>query len=157
MSDIYDLRRFIEAQDQVYESVLNELRVGQKRGHWMWYIFPQIEGLGVSSMAQEYAISSQEEAEAYSEHPILGSRLRECTQLVMNVEGRSSEQIFHYLDNLKFRSCMTLFEHSATDCGIFRDALLKYFGGKRDQLTLDILKKQQAEFMNSRYARDWTC
>ena len=142
MSDIYDLQRFIKVQDSVYESVLNELRVGQKRGHWMWYIFPQIKGLGVSAMAQKYAISSHEEAEAYSEHPILGSRLRECTQLVMNVEARSAEQIFHYPDNLKFRSCMTLFEHSATDNGIFRDALLEYFGGKPDQLTLDILKKQ---------------
>ncbi len=142
MSYIYDLRRFFETQDQAYESVLNELRVGQKRGHWMWYIFPQIKGLGVSAMAQMYAISSQEEAEAYSEHPNLGSRLRECTQLVMNVEGRSAEQqIFYYPDNLKFRSCMTLFEHSATDNGIFRDTLLKYFDGKPDQLTLDILKK----------------
>src|SRR5713101_7701521 len=142
MSDIYDLRRFVEAQEQAYESVLNELRVGQKRGHWMWYIFPQIKGLGGSAMAQKYAISSQEEAKAYSEHPILGSRLRECTQLVMNVEGCSAEQIFYYPDNLKFRSCMTLFEHSATDNGIFRDALLKYFDGKPDQLTLNILKKQ---------------
>jgi uncharacterized protein (DUF1810 family) len=140
MSNIYDLRRFVEAQEQAYESVLNELRVGQKRGHWMWYIFPQIKGLGVSAMAQKYAISSQKEAKAYSEHPILGSRLRECTQLVMNVEGRSAEQIFYYPDNLKFRSCMTLFEHSATDNGIFRDALLKYFYGKPDQLTLSWLQ-----------------
>ena len=142
MSDFYDLRRFIEAQDRAYESVVNELRVGLKRGHWMWYIFPQIKGLGVSATAQKYAISCQDEAHVYSEHPILGSRLRECTQLVMNVEGRSAEQIFHYPDNLKFRSCMTLFEHSVKDYGVFGDALLKYFGGKPDQLTLDILKKQ---------------
>jgi uncharacterized protein (DUF1810 family) len=142
MSDIYDLRRFIEAQAGAYESALNELRVGQKQGHWMWYIFPQIKGLGVSPMAQKYAISSQEEAMAYSEHPILGSRLRECTQLVINVEGGRAEQIFHYPDYLKFRSCMTLFEHSATDNDVFRTALLKYFGGKPDQLTLDLLKKQ---------------
>lgn len=141
MNNMYELQRFIEAQDQAYKSVLNELRVGQKRGHWMWYMFPQIRGLGITAMSQKYAIESQEEAEAYSEHPILGSRLRECTQLVMNVEGRRAEQIFHYPDNLKFRSCMTLFELSATDNGIFRDALLKYFDGKPDQLTLDILKK----------------
>jgi uncharacterized protein (DUF1810 family) len=142
MSDIYDLRRFIEAQDRVYKSVLNELRDGQKQGHWMWYIFPQIKGLGISPMAQKYAISSQEEAKAYSEHPILGSRLRECTQLVINVGVCSAKQIFHYPDDLKFRSCMTLFEHSARDNDIFRNALLKYFGGKPDQLTLDLLKKQ---------------
>ena len=144
MNNIYDLERFIEAQDQVYESVLNELRVGQKRGHWMWYMFPQIRGLGTTAMSQKYAIESQEEAEAYSEHPILGARLRECTQLVMNIEGRLAGQIFHYPDNLKFRSCMTLFEHATTDNGIFRDALFKYFDGKSDQLTLDILKKQKS-------------
>ena len=142
MSDIYDLHRFIEAQDQVYASVLDELRAGRKRGHWMWYIFPQIEGLGGSAMAQKYAISSQAEAEAYLEHPILGSRLRECTQLVLAVEGRSAEDIFYYPDNLKFRSCMTLFEQAATDNKIFREALLKYFNGKPDQLTLDFLKQQ---------------
>ena len=142
IGDVYNLRRFVEAQDPAYESVLNELRVGQKRGHWMWYIFPQIKSLGVSAMSQKYAILSQEEAVAYSEHPILGSRLRECTQFVLNVEGRSAEQIFHYPDNLKFRSCMTLFEHAARDNGIFRDALLKYYYGKPDQLTLDILKNQ---------------
>jgi uncharacterized protein (DUF1810 family) len=141
MSDIYDLQRFIRAQDNVYESVLNELRIGQKSGHWMWYIFPQFKGLGVSATAHRYAISSQEEGKAYSDHPILGLRLRECTQLVLNVEGRSAEQIFHYPDVLKFRSCMTLFEQSTTDRSIFRDALFKYFGGEPDQLTLDILKK----------------
>jgi uncharacterized protein (DUF1810 family) len=142
VSAIYDLQRFVEAQDRTYQSVLDELRVGQKRGHWMWYIFPQIKGLGVSAMAQKYAISSQEEARAYSEHPILGSRLRECTRLVMNVEERSVKQIFGYPDNLKFRSCMTLFEYSAANNSIFQDALLKYYDGKPDQLTLDILKQQ---------------
>ena len=141
MNNIYDLQRFVEAQEHAYDSVLNELRVGQKRGHWMWYIFPQIRGLGKTAMSQKYAIASQEEAEAYLEHPILGSRLRECAQLVMNVGGRSAEKIFRYPDNLKFRSCMTLFDHSATDDDIFRDALNKYFDGKPDQLTLDILKK----------------
>ena len=142
MSDIFDLRRFVEAQERTYDSILDELRVGQKRRHWMWYIFPQIKGLGASAMSEKYGISSEEEARAYSEHPILGSRLRECAQLVINVEGRSAEQVFHYPDNLKFRSCMTLFEQCAKDNGIFRDALLKYFDGKPDRLTLDILKKQ---------------
>jgi len=142
MTDIFNLQRFIEAQDQGYGSVLKELRSGHKRSHWMWYIFPQIQGLGGSAMSQKYAISSQNEAKAYWEHPILGSRLRECTQLVMNVEGRTAEQIFSYPDNLKFRSCMTLFERSATDSSIFRAALLRYFGGEPDQLTLNILNRR---------------
>jgi len=139
MTDIYELQRFIQAQENVYESVLNELRSGQKSGHWMWYIFPQLKGLGVSATAQRYAISSKEEARAYSTHPILGLRLRECTQLVLNLEGRSAEEIFHYPDVLKFRSCMTLFEQSVLDPSIFHDAILKYFAGKPDQLTLDII------------------
>ncbi len=141
MTELQDLRRFVEAQDRVYESVLKELRAGQKRGHWIWFVFPQIKGLGRSATAQEYAISSLEEAEAYARHPILGPRLRECTQLVMDVDGRSAEQIFYSPDNLKFRSCMTLFERASTENDIFRDALLKYFGGEPDQLTLDILER----------------
>ena len=142
MMGSYNLQRFVEAQEPVYDSVLKELRAGQKRSHWMWYVFPQVRGLGVTAMSQRYAIGSLEEAAAYSEHPILGLRLRECTRLVMDVEGRSAEQIFGHPDNLKFRSCMTLFERSATDNAIFRDALRKYFGGQPDQLTLDILKQQ---------------
>ena len=139
MSDPFNLGRFLEAQERDYPSVLEELATGEKRSHWIWYIFPQIEGLGGSPMSRKYAISSRDEAKAYSEHLILGSRLRECTQLVLNVEGRSAEQIFPYLDNLKFRSSMTLFAHSAADPAIFRNALLKYFGGKGDQSTLDVL------------------
>jgi uncharacterized protein (DUF1810 family) len=145
MTDTFNLQRFIEAQDRdrEYESfVLPELRAGGKRSHWMWYIFPQIQGLGGSELSREYAISSQEEGKAYWEHPILGLRLKECTQLVMHVEGRTANQIFSYPDDLKFRSCMTLFERTATDPIIFRGALLKYFGGKPDQETLDILKSQ---------------
>ena len=141
MTDTFNLQRFIKAQDQVYLSVLEELRDGYKRGHWMWYIFPQIQGLGGSAMSHKYAILSQDEAKAYSEHPILGSRLQECTQLVMAVEGRTAEQIFSYPDHLKFRSCMTLFERSATEPSIFRAALLRYFSGKPDNLTLDILNR----------------
>jgi len=140
MSDIYNLQRFVEAQNQVYEEVLDELGAGQKIGHWMWYIFPQIKGLGLTATAQRFAISCQQEAEAYVEHSVLGVRLRECTQLVINVDGRSIEQIFYYPDNLKFRSSMTLFMNSTKDNRIFKDALQKYFEGKPDQLTLGILK-----------------
>ena len=144
MTDPFNLHRFIEAQERDYRSVLQELAAGQKRSHWIWYIFPQIEGLGGSPMSRMYAISSRDEAKAYSEHPILGSRLRECTQLVIDVEGRKAEQIFPYPDNLKFRSCMTLFERSAADPAIFRAALLKYFAGIGDQLSLAILERQTA-------------
>ena len=141
MKDEYNLQRFIGAQDQVYPAVLDELRVGEKRGHWMWYIFPQIKGLGHSVMAQQFAITSREEAKAYLDHPVLGLRLRECTRLVMNVEGRTVEQIFYYPDNLKFRSCMTLFKETAAENNMFQDALLKYFEGEPDELTLDILRR----------------
>lgn len=140
MTDEYNLQRFIGAQDQVYAAVMDELRAGEKRGHWMWYIFPQIKGLGHSVMAQQFAITSREEAKAYLDHPVLGLRLRECTRLVMNVEGCSAEQIFYYPDNLKFRSCMTLFKETAAENNIFQDALLKYFEGEPDELTLDILR-----------------
>jgi uncharacterized protein (DUF1810 family) len=140
MMDEYNLQRFIVAQDQVYATVLDELRAGEKCSHWMWFIFPQIKGLGHSVMAQRYAITSQEEAKAYLGHPLLGSRLRECTGLVMNVEGRRAEQIFHYPDNVKFRSSMTLFMEVSTGNHIFQDALLKYFEGKPDHSTLAILR-----------------
>ncbi len=142
MTDEYHLQRFLEAQGHVYDAVLDELRVGEKRSHWMWYIFPQITGLGHSGTAQTFAISSLDEAQAYLQHPVLGPRLRECTQLVLNVNGRSAEQIFGYPDNLKFRSCLTLFVTATTDNKIFKDALVKYFEGKPDQLTLDLLAHQ---------------
>ena len=142
MTDQFELSRFVEAQDAVYDSVLQELTAGRKLSHWMWYIFPQIQGLGESWMSQRYAISDRDEARAYWEHPVLGSRLKECTQLVMNVDGRSVTKIFGSLDDLKFRSCMTLFERSAEDPRMFRAALLKYFGDEPDQLTLTILARQ---------------
>ena len=144
MKDVFDLQRFVDAQDRDYATVLRELRAGRKRSHWIWYVFPQIRGLGASAMSRKYAISSKDEARAYSEHPILGPRLRECTQRVLDVEGRTAEQIFPYPDDLKFRSCMTLFERSAADPAVFRAALLKYFGGKPDRVTLDILERRQA-------------
>ena len=140
MKDEFNLQRFVVAQDPVYTAVLDELRAGEKRSHWMWFIFPQIKGIGHSVMAQQYAITSREEAKAYLEHPLLGSRLRECTGLVMNVNGRSAEQIFAYPDNVKFRSSMTLFMEVSTGNNIFQDALLMYFEGTPDHSTLAILK-----------------
>jgi uncharacterized protein (DUF1810 family) len=139
MSDPYHLQRFISAQDPVFEDVCQELRDGRKRSHWVWFVFPQLEGLGQSWTARKFAISSRGEAEAYLKDPILGPRLRECTNLVNLVEGRSIEQIFGYPDYLKFRSCMTLFAQVASDNDLFLRALQKYFGGQPDQWTLEHL------------------
>ncbi len=137
--DNYDLRRFVDAQQGVFEQVCAELRAGQKNGHWMWFIFPQLRGLGHSQMATKYAISSRDEAEAYLQHPVLGPRLRECTRLVMLAEGRSINQIFGYPDDLKFRSSMTLFASTTLENQIFKDALHKYFAGELDQFTVERL------------------
>jgi uncharacterized protein (DUF1810 family) len=142
MADNYSLPHFFDAQERVYDAVVDELRAGRKSSHWIWFIFPQITGLGHSGMAQKFAITSLEEAKVYLQHPILGPRLRKCTQLVLNVNGRSAEEIFPYPDNLKFRSCMTLFMTATTDNTIFKDALFKYFDGKPDQLTLNLLAQQ---------------
>ena len=137
--DPCNLRRFLDAQDSVYAQVCSELRAGRKRSHWMWFIFPQIQGLGYSPLARKFAISSVGEAKAYLEHAILGARLRECCRLVNQVEGRSIEEIFGYPDDLKFRSSMTLFAHAASDDQIFRDALEKYFNGEDDPATVERL------------------
>ncbi len=145
MSDVYNLHRFLTAQEPVYDTVLAELRAGRKSSHWIWFIFPQIAGLGHSEMAQQFAITSLEEAKAYLQHPVLGQRLRECTQLVLDVNGRSADEIFPYPDNLKFRSCMTLFLTASTDNTLFKNALHKYFNGMSDQMTLDILAQQSSE------------
>ncbi len=142
MTDGYNLYRFLSAREPVYDTVLDELRAGRKSSHWIWFIFPQIAGLGHSAMAQQFAITSLDEAKAYLQHPVLGPRLRACTQLVLNVNDRSAEEIFGYPDYLKFRSCMTLFLTAATDNTLFKDALLKYFDGKPDQSTFDILAQQ---------------
>jgi uncharacterized protein (DUF1810 family) len=130
MRDPYQLQRFVDAQDPVFDQVLAELRAGGKRTHWMWFVFPQMQGLGHSPMARKYAIASREEAAAYLEHPVLGPRLRECTELVNRIEGRSLEEIFGYPDDLKFRSSMSLFAGATSDNQVFRDALAKY-GGDR--------------------------
>ena len=140
MNDRYDLERFVKAQDPVFEQVCAELRAGRKRTHWMWFIFPQFKGLGHSETARKFAISSRQEAEAYLKHPILGPRLRTCTQLVIEVEGRSIEGIFGYPDDLKFHSSMTLFAGATADENqIFKDALQKYFAGELDPLTTERL------------------
>ena len=139
MNDPYDLKRFLDAQDPVYERVCGELRKGRKESHWIWFIFPQLRGLGSSQTAARFGISSRHEAEAYLEHPVLGPRLRECTSLVNLIEGRSIDQIFGYPDDLKFRSSMSLFANVASDHQIFEQALQKYFGGEPDPLTLDRL------------------
>jgi uncharacterized protein (DUF1810 family) len=125
--DPYDLQRFVDAQDEDYEQVCAELRSGRKTGHWIWFIFPQLRGLGHSSMSVKYGISSQQEAVAYLKHPVLGPRLEECTRLVNLVEGRTIDQIFGGIDTLKFRSSMTLFAGAAPENPIFKDALDKYF------------------------------
>jgi len=137
--DPYRLERFLSAQDLIYPQVVSELRAGYKTSHWMWFIFPQIRGLGRSPVSIEYAISSRAEALAYLQHPLLGPRLKECTRLVLNVEGRSAEEIFGSPDDMKFRSSMTLFAQVSADDDIFSRALQRYFGGAPDQLTLDRL------------------
>jgi uncharacterized protein (DUF1810 family) len=139
MSDPYNLRRFVDAQNPVYGRVCCELRQGRKRTHWMWFVFPQIEGLSSSQMARKFAISSLAEARAYLAHPILGPRLTECTRLVNEVEGRSIEQIFGYPDDLKFRSSMTLFARATAEDQVFIEALRKYFKGEFDPATIDRL------------------
>jgi uncharacterized protein (DUF1810 family) len=135
----YDLDRFVSAQDPVYAQVVRELRTGRKTSHWMWYIFPQLSGLGRSDTARLYAIASLDEARAYVEHPILGPRLRECTTLVIGVEGQSLEAIFGAVDALKFCSSMTLFSQVTPTSKLFQAALDKYCGAVPDQATLDLL------------------
>jgi uncharacterized protein (DUF1810 family) len=136
----FDLERFVEAQDPVYDRVCAELRNGRKSSHWMWFIFPQLRGLGSSAMAEKFSIASRDEAHAYLDHPILGPRLLECTALVNQIVSRSIEQIFGYPDDLKFRSSMTLFASVAPGAQVFKDALEKYFAGESDTRTLDLLR-----------------
>lgn len=138
-ADRHDLKRFLDAQSGAYERATSELRQGRKQTHWMWFVFPQIHGLGHSAMAQRYAISSIEEAREYLRHPVLGERLRECTRLVNGTEGRSIEEIFGHPDCLKFHSSMTLFARAAGDKGVFDAALAKYFQSTMDRHTLDRL------------------
>jgi uncharacterized protein (DUF1810 family) len=137
----FDLQRFVDAQEAIYAQVLEEFRAGRKQTHWMWFVFPQIAGLGFSETAKLYAIGSRDEAAAYLRHPLLGPRLLECTDLVLKVRDRSIHQILGSPDDMKFRSCMTLFAHATNDNAAFEDALRKYFGGAHDPLTLERLPK----------------
>lgn len=138
MSDQYGLERFVAAQDRdgIYEQAVAELRWGAKVSHWMWFVFPQVAGLGSSAMSRKYAISGLEEARAYLRHPVLGPRLRECARVVADAEDTTAEQIFGSVDAMKLRSSMTLFEAAAPGEPVFAEVLEKYFGGERDDATL---------------------
>ena len=137
--DPFDLQRFVDAQARVYPDVLDELRAGRKRSHWIWFIFPQVDGLGSSPTAARYAISSLDEARAYLRHDVLGPRLHECTRLVNAVQGRSIGEIFGSPDDMKVRSSMTLFARATTDNEDFVELLARYYGGEEDPLTRERL------------------
>jgi uncharacterized protein (DUF1810 family) len=141
IDDRFQLQRFVDAQQPIYAAVVRELRTGRKRSHWMWFIFPQVSGLGHSVTSQTFAVSSLAEAVAYLAHPTLGPRLRECAALVVGIEGRSIEEIFGHPDDLKFHSSMTLFARAAPREPIFGACLQKYFGGRPDPQTLARLSR----------------
>jgi uncharacterized protein (DUF1810 family) len=141
MSDPFNLERFVAAQAGVIEAVQAQLRAGRKTSHWMWYVFPQIEGLGFSALAQFYALASLDEARAYLAHPVLGERLRACVALVLGVQGRSLGAIFGSPDDMKFRSSMTLFDRAAPEEPVFSQALTQFCGGEADPATLSILER----------------
>ncbi len=141
-NDPFGLNRFIEAQERVYDTVLSELKSGQKRSHWMWFIFPQIAGLGHSATSIRYSIKSAEEARAYLDHPALGARIDECSRALLAVEGKSASAIFGYPDDMKLKSSMTLFASVSSDPhSVFVRVLDKYFTGEWDAATLGILKR----------------
>lgn len=139
MPDPHDLARFVVAQAPVMAAVQAELRAGQKRSHWMWFVFPQLRGLGSSPTARHYGIAGRAEAEAFLAHPVLGPRLIECTELVNAVSGRSLHQVFGSPDDMKFHSCVTLFDALAPDTPAFRNARTRFFNGKPDPRTLQLL------------------
>ena len=136
MDDPHGLERFVAAQAPVIEAVRDELRAGRKRSHWMWFVFPQLKGLGASSMAQHYGIASLEEARAYLAHPVLGPRLRECCALMLAVPARGAHEILGSPDDLKFRSCLTLFSLAAPEEAVFRQALQRFYEGEPDPRTV---------------------
>jgi len=137
-----NLERYVKAQAPIYARALAELKAGHKQSHWMWYVFPQMAGLGHSTTSHTYGIESLQEAREYLAHPLLGARLRECCRAVMEVEGKSAHQIFRSPDDLKFRSCLTLFAQAAPDENLFDALLVKYFDGKEDPATLELLAGQ---------------
>ena len=136
--DAFHLKRFVDAQDPVFAEALRELERGHKRTHWMWFVFPQLAALGSSANAKHFGIHSLEEARAYLRHPVLGPRLRQCCEALMKVQGRSAHEIFGSPDDLKFRSCLTLFELAASREPLFAQCLQKYCSGERDALTLTL-------------------
>src|ERR1700721_2468687 len=136
MVDPFNLQRFLDPQAAVYEQVCRELKAGRKESHWMWFIFPQIAGLGQSPMSIRFAIASLDEAKAYLAHPVLGARLRECAQLTLDVEAKTARDIFGGIDEMKFRSSMTLFARAAPDEDLFQRCVDKYFAGASDPATL---------------------
>lgn len=138
--DPYDLTRFVTAQEDDYEQALAEIKSGEKRTHWMWYIFPQIDGLGSSSMAKRYSIKNIDEAREYLAHPILGPRLLECADAAVRVDGRTANEIFGYPDDLKLCSSATLFAHASPPGSVFERLLEKFYQGRRDAKTLQILR-----------------
>jgi uncharacterized protein (DUF1810 family) len=140
MDDPYELQRFCAAQEECYADVLDELRQGRKETHWMWFIFPQISGLGSSPVAKEYALKNSDEALAYLQHPLLGERLRECAVLLLDVAGKSASDIFGSPDDLKLCSSMTLFSRIQPDESLFTDVLEKYYGGLADHYTIKLLQ-----------------
>jgi uncharacterized protein (DUF1810 family) len=135
------LNRFIEAQNDAYQEIVQELKKGKKLTHWMWYIFPQIAGLGFSSTARFFAIQNPGEAQAYLDHPVLGQRLLECTEIVLSLKDKSAVDIFGDIDAMKFKSSMTLFMSISGSDSVYRKAIEKYFEGKPDRKTLDILSR----------------
>lgn len=137
--DEFDLDRFVAAQEGIYDKALSEIRRGRKTSHWMWFIFPQMRGLGKSAMAQRYAIGSLEEARQYLRHPVLGSRLKQCVAALQDLVGPTAEEVFGPIDAIKLRSCLTLFSEAAPTEGIFSAALERWFRGMRDEQTLKLL------------------
>jgi uncharacterized protein (DUF1810 family) len=143
MNSLADLERFVKAQEGEYQTALQEVRNGRKQSHWIWYIFPQIQGLGYSSTAQYYAIRNLPEAEAYLRHPVLGRRLKEITRVLLDLKQKDPERIFGYPDVLKVRSCMTLFHEADSQEPLFQEVLDQYYEGQEDRRTIEILQKQK--------------
>jgi uncharacterized protein (DUF1810 family) len=141
-ADPHDLNRFVRAQEQQYEQVLAELRSGRKRSHWMWYIFPQCDGLGSSSMSKRYSIKSLAEAKAYLDHSLIGPRLIACAEAVLQIEGRSAFDIFGTPDDMKLQSCATLFARVSEPGSVFHQLLRKYFNDQRDLNTLRLMERE---------------
>ncbi len=146
MNAPFDLNRFVEAQEDLYPEALIEIKNGRKVSHWMWFIFPQIAGLGFSSLSKKYAITGKDEAFAYLQHHILGPRLKEITTALLKLEGKSAIDIFGNIDALKLKSSMTLFASVSPENSIFQQVADKYFNGEQDSKTIDILMKQRENF-----------